>query len=307
MRRFNPKRRRDLSKYKVIIIGIILVIFTFNIINFCLKSSDTNKFYNILITNIYGDLFTEFNSFNNIKKGFYKNILGFNLEEEKVKEESVSSLENLTKSSEDKPLVYIYNTFQTDKYKVNYYNSYTVSPIITQASLILKEYLGEYGINSLVELNSVAEVLKNNDISYFTSYRGSRILLERAKEENQSLKYYFDIQMLDSSDYLVNESYAQVLFVVGLEHENYKENESLAYSLNEKLEEKVNNVSRGISLRGGAGYHGVYNQDFSANALLIQVGGRENTIREVNATLKILAEVIASHIKEDMNEEEGEE
>ena len=57
-------------------------------------------------------------------------------------------------------------------------------------------------------------------------------------------------------------------------------------------------LSRGISLRGGVGYQGVYNQDFSSKGLLIQVGGINNTIDEVNRTMKILAQVIAIYKEE---------
>ena len=45
------------------------------------------------------------------------------------------------------------------------------------------------------------------------------------------------------------------------------------------------------------GYHGVYNQDFDENVMLLQVGGRKNTIAEVNRTLKIVAGTLAKYIK----------
>ena len=44
------------------------------------------------------------------------------------------------------------------------------------------------------------------------------------------------------------------------------------------------------------GYQGIYNQDFSDKVMLIQVGGKENTIDEVNRTLEILAEVLSEYM-----------
>ena len=55
-------------------------------------------------------------------------------------------------------------------------------------------------------------------------------------------------------------------------------------------------------MRGGNGFHGVYNQDFSSKALRIFIGGKENTIDEVNRTLEVLAQVLEEYIWEDNNE-----
>ena len=52
----------------------------------------------------------------------------------------------------------------------------------------------------------------------------------------------------------------------------------------------------GIYKKGGPGVNGVYNQDFSPNTILIEIGGNENTTNEVlNTTLafsKVFMEVI---------------
>ena len=205
--------------------------------------------------------------------------------------------------------VYLYNTFQTDQYKNNYFSSYSIGAYVLQASFILSEYLKDYGIGSLVEEESMAKVLKEENISYTNSYAASRILLEKRVEENPSLAYYFDLQVSDyekeaTTVEIDHVSYAKILFVVGTDNGNYVANQSFAMRLNEILEEKYQELSRGVSLRGGVGYQGVYNQDFSSRALLIQVGGIHNTIDEVNRSLNILAEVLATYIKEENHEKE---
>ena len=84
--------------------------------------------------------------------------------------------------------------------------------------------------------------------------------------------------------------------MIGTDYGNYQENQKFATELNNLLESINPSLSRGISLRGGTGYHGVYNQDFSPHALLIQVGGVHNTIDEVNRSLEVLAKVLAKYI-----------
>jgi len=57
--------------------------------------------------------------------------------------------------------------------------------------------------------------------------------------------------------------------------------------------------------KSGKGVNGVYNQDFSPDAILIEVGGQYNNISEVNNTLKVLAKILANYIKEEeINEKE---
>ena len=76
----------------------------------------------------------------------------------------------------------------------------------------------------------------------------------------------------------------------------------LAEKLKEKIKTYNDDLFRGIMKKSGAGVNGVYNQDFSPNTMLIEVGGQYNNISEVNNTLKVLAKILAEFIKEDMNE-----
>ena len=119
---------------------------------------------------------------------------------------------------------------------------------------------------------------------------------------------FFDLQVSDyereaTTVEIDGENYAKILFVVGTDNGTYLENQEFATELNGILESINPALSRGVSLRGGVGYQGIYNQDFSSKVLLIQVGGINNTIDEVNRSMKILAEVIATYKEE--NDEEG--
>lgn len=240
---------------------------------------------NSLVNNAYGNIFNEsYSSMHYI----LKNSFGFPI----VNSKKTINNYNVTEFI-DKPLIYLYNTFQTDKYQNNYYSSYSINPVVVQANFIFKEYLTKEGFLVAIEEGSVAKVLKENNISYALSYRGSRILMENAKSNYPSLQYFFDIGLSDDGKDSTTFSssgnnYARILFIVGTEYDNY-ENHEFAKAWNEKLDNLMPGLSRGISLRGGDGYHGIYNQDFSTKTLLIYVGGKENTIDEVNRSLKVLA------------------
>ncbi len=303
MKRFVSKKVVKVTKYKILLAKLIigvLILLGINIgVNVYLKKTNKDKVLNYVGANAFGNILDSYRYFYN-KDYLEQNSYGFAIKDNKEVSNSKNNITDLV--IEKNPVVYIYNTFQTDKYTNNYYNSYNINPVITQASLILQEYLKKEGINSVVELNSVAKVLKDNNIDYSLSYRGSKILLEQAKRENKTLKYFIDLQLSDS-DYTMTtykkgtQAYAKVLWVLGTDNENYAKNEEVIKSLDTKLKEYDESISRGISYRGGAGYQGVYNQDWDENVMLIQVGGRKNTIAEVNETLKVLAKVIAWKVR----------
>ena len=308
MRQFITRKRIKVPRYKLyywMFAGIILTFFFLSIfVHLFCQNINQEKFLPILLGNSFG-IGIESSSFQDY---FYLNSFGLSiLEDETVMEEN-PSLEDVVTHDLTKT-VYLYNTFQTDQYKNNYFSSYSIGAYVLQASFILSEYLKDYGIGSLVEEESMAKVLEEENISYTNSYAASRILLEKRVEENPSLAYYFDLQVSDyekeaTTVEIDHVSYAKILFVVGTDNGNYVANQSFAMRLNEILEEKYQELSRGVSLRGGVGYQGVYNQDFSSRALLIQVGGIHNTIDEVNRSLNILAEVLATYIKEENHEKE---
>ena len=47
----------------------------------------------------------------------------------------------------------------------------------------------------------------------------------------------------------------------------------------------------------------IFNQDLSKNAILIEIGGVDNTLEEVNNTLSIVAKCLNEYIKKEFNEE----
>lgn len=207
-----------------------------------------------------------------------------------------------------KPLVYIYNTHQTESYKNEFLETFNINNTVLFASHILKEYLTDLGINTIVEENSVVDILNTNGWKYGSSYKASRILMENAKKENPSIDFFIDLHR-DAASYerttleIDGESYAKVMFVIGLENENYEKNLKFANAINDKIKEFNPDLTRGVLEKQGKGVNGLYNQDISPNTILIEMGGQYNTIEEVNNTLKVLSKILFSYIKEEQNEE----
>ena len=93
--------------------------------------------------------------------------------------------------------------------------------------------------------------------------------------------------------------YAKTIFLIGLENPNYTENLVFTEKINNLMNERYPNLSKGIYKKGGEGVNGVYNQDFSPYLILLEIGGYENNIDEVNNTL----DLVSIAIKEYLNEE----
>ncbi len=307
MKKFIARKKIKVPRYKIyyfLLACSVFFVFILNIfVSLVLKSDMGNTFLQLLASNSLGGIINTWDNASYV----YQNAFGLDKQKEETVSNNYDSIENVV-VEENKDIVYIYNTFQTDKYKSNYFNSYSVSSYVTQASFMLKEYLSSFNIGSIVEEESVVKVLKKQNIMYSNTYAASRILMEEASNNHPDLEMFFDLQVSDyereaTTVEIDGENYAKILFVVGTDNGTYLENQEFATELNGILESINPALSRGVSLRGGVGYQGIYNQDFSSKVLLIQVGGINNTIDEVNRSMKILAEVIATYKEE--NDEEG--
>ncbi len=204
-------------------------------------------------------------------------------------------------NTESNPIIYLYNSHQSEEYKPSTYAEFSINPTVIMNNYILEDIFNKNGYKTIVEENSIKDILNNNNWNYSYSYKASRTLLEKRIVEYPTLKYFIDIHRdsLDRSKTTVNidgKDYAKVIFLIGLENPNYEKNLEFTEKINNKMNEYYPNLSKGIYKKGGPGVNGVYNQDFSPNTILIEIGGNENTTNEVlNTTLafsKVFMEVI---------------
>lgn len=217
-----------------------------------------------------------------------------------IKEENSTNNDNSSKA----PLVYIYNTHQTEEYDSSNLAIYNIKPTVMTASYMLQDNLKKHNILSIVEERSINSILHANNWNYASSYVVSKSLMADAKKKNSSLTYFVDLHRDSVSKDITtvtigNKKYAKVMFLLGLENKNYKESESVIKRLNEIITSKYPGISRGIYKKGGPGVNGVYNQDFSSRCILIEVGGVGNMLEEVSNTIDAITDMLITYIKED--------
>lgn len=206
-----------------------------------------------------------------------------------IKQESIPTIKeeiNTLNIKKEEPLIYIYNSHQTEEYAASTFLEYTVNPTVMISNYILEEQFETANYETLVEERSIKDILNNNGWKYSNSYKASRTLLEDVKSNNPTLKYFIDVHrdslVKDKTTIDINDkTYAKILFIVGLENPNYEDNLKFTEAINTKLNEKYPNLSKGIYKKSGPGVNGVYNQDFSPTTILVEMGGYQNTPTEV--------------------------
>ena len=186
----------------------------------------------------------------------------------------------------NKPLIYLYNSHQGEEYAFSDYVEFSIHPTVMINNYILEDFFNKNNIQTLVEERSIKDIISQNNWRYSDSYLASRLFLEDSIVKYPSLKYFIDIHRdsLDKSHTSItigDKDYASLLFIVGLENPNYQENLFFTEKINTIIQDKYPGLSKGIYKKSGPGVNGVYNQDFSSNTILIEIGGYQNTTSEV--------------------------
>ncbi len=307
-KRFKAKKKVK-GKYIFIPILIVLVFVLLNIL------FDNIKFLvprQIVITNAFKSNNYSYDSKENnsiyedvyeyIKENIFNtpvNILKSELNFKESNKETITFLYGESKKNR----VYIYNSHQGETYSMKYLEVYNIVPDVLMASNMLKDKLDSIGINTVVEESDILAYMKENNLNHSGSYIASKHFLTKAIKEYPNIELFIDLHR-DAATH--NATYAKidgkdcakVLFVIGLENPNYQANLSVVTEINNILLDKYPQLTRGIMKKEGAGVDGVYNQDLNSNVILIEIGGNENNIEEVNNTLDIVASVIGEYLNE---------
>lgn len=304
----NHKKIKLLFSFFVFIIGIFISFKTLDNIS----SKITNKEIAIFLLEA-SNLRKKESTFTKIKrvlKTTYENPTKLLLIDSKSYKDKTTVTQTINEDPKTLPLIYIYNSHQTEEYAPSSFLEYNVNPTVMIADYILEETFNQKNYQTLVEESSIKAILNNNSWKYSYSYKASRLLLEQRKIENPTLKYFIDVHRDSLSKEkttieINNKLYAKTIFLIGLENPNYQENLSFTTELNDCLNNKYPNLSKGIYKKGGAGVNGIYNQDFSPYTILIEIGGYENTTTEVlNSTLafsECFLEVISTYENQGVN------
>lgn len=246
------------------------------LVNLVVSSSYTND--DNIIERIMNEALKASNPIKLLNKDYNKYVTK-TIEEKKVSNE------------EENPIIYIYNTHQTEEYAPSNYAEFSINPTVIMNDYILEDIFNKNGYKTLVEERSIKEVLNNNGWKYVNSYQASRIFLEDSIIKHPSLKYFIDVhrdslKKEKTTISIDNKNYAKIVFLIGTENSNYQANLSFTEKINNKLNSLYPGLSKGIYKKGGEGVNGVYNQDFSPTTILVEMGGYENTTTEVlNTTI----------------------
>jgi len=175
-------------------------------------------------------------------------------------------------------------------------DAYDTEVNITLLGKRLAERLEEEGVGAKVSDKDYPSAIK--EFNYNLSYSYSLKTVQEAAATYPDLQYYFDIhrdsQRRDLTTAKIDGvEYAQVYFVIGHKNPNWQQNEAFAQKIHDVLEERYPGLSRGIYGKTAKTGNGEYNQHISPNAILIEVGGPENTLDESYRTIDVLAEVIS--------------
>lgn len=206
----------------------------------------------------------------------------------------------------DEKVVFLYNSHNRESFlphlpeETDPNRAYHKSINITKVSDRLATKLEEKGIGAYVDKTDITAILHEKGWKYGRSYRASRPVVEAAINEHESLQYIFDIHRdslpyKKTTVYLQDVAYGAVLFVVGAENKNYEKNLKLATTLHYMLEEKYPGLSKGVVTKEGPNSNGVYNQDLSENALLLEIGGYDNHLEELYRSVDAIADVFATY------------
>lgn len=292
------KKKNKLKKLFVILMISIGIIISYKKVESSKLKINNKEFTNLIINNTY-----TYKDENIVLKAI-NTVVDKNNPVKLMNNDYKKYLSNTTEpviTEKTLPLIYLYNSHQTEEYKSSTYAEFSVNPTVIMNNYILEDIFNKNGLKTIVEERSVKDILNSNNWNYTYSYKASRQLLENSIIEYPSLKYFIDIHR-DSLPHdkttvnINNKDYAKVIFLIGLENPKYEENLSFTERINNKMNELYPGLSKGIYKKGGPGVNGVYNQDFSPYTILIEIGGHENTTNEVlNTTIafsKCFMEVI---------------
>ncbi len=169
---------------------------------------------------------------------------------------------------------------------------------ITLVGRRLAQQLEKEGVGAVHSDKNYPAIEKG--FNYYYSYKYSLKTLQEASAGHPDLKYYFDIhrdsqRREKTTARIEGKDYAQIYFIIGGKNPNWKQNYEFAEKVNAVLERTHPGISKGIHAKSGEG-NGVYNQTFSPNTLLVEVGGVDNTFEECYRTADVLAAAIAEVI-----------
>lgn len=227
------------------------------------------------------------------------------VDEEKVEKEEKPP-ENKAPVAEPKnKTVLLYNTHNLEAYLPLLKNANENEAVssderanVVGLSSKLSSLLKEEGIGVQLDKTNINQKLLDRGWGYASSYAMSKDVVAAAVSENKHLNYLIDIhrdsaRKETTTATIDGKSYAKLLFIIGDANKGYEKNQEFAEKLHAELKKKYPGISRGVFLKGKDQGNGVYNQNFSDRAILLEVGGIDNTQAELNRSIEAFADIFS--------------
>lgn len=202
----------------------------------------------------------------------------------------------------DRNVVYLYFTHNRESYLpylkgvTNPNLAYHSQINVTKVGDEIRNRLEEDGIGATTDKTDFMGIAK-----MATVYQASGKVVRTAMTTNRDLQYFIDIhrdsrRKAQTTVTINGKPYAKLAFVIGAKNLNYEKNLKLATDLHNILKNKYGNgLSRGVILKGTATDNGIYNQELSSNAILIEFGGVDNTFEELYRSADALADAFSEY------------
>ena len=205
-----------------------------------------------------------------------------------------------------KDVIYIYHSHSRESF-LPYFkdtdkpeDAYHSKANITFVGEMLGKALEKRGVGTKVDSTDIVQELSLKGLDFNSSYKLSGERVRSARAENKDLEIFLDIHRdslrKDSTTKEINgENFARLLFVVGTGHEKYESNLLFTEGLDKLLATHYPGLSKGILKKDSSQGNGVYNQDVSPNSVIVEIGGVDNTLEELNRTTEALADVLSDY------------
>jgi stage II sporulation protein P len=243
------------------------------------------------------------------------------VDEEKAKQEENSQTQPPPSEEHKNPVtepnnktVFIYNSHNLEAYRPlleNTTNNENVVSSDERANVVgvsskLTNLLQQEGLGIEFSKANINQILLDKKWNYYSAYKASKEVVEDAVSKNNSLKYLIDIHRDAAGKQITTASingknYAKLYLVVGKGNTNYEKNLAFSIRLHDELKKNYPGISRGVFLKGYDEGDGVYNQNFSDRAILLEVGGVDNTNDEITRSIEAFAEIFSKLYWEENN------
>lgn len=216
-------------------------------------------------------------------------------------------VQRVNRETEPAPRIIMPENLLSDKGKIIVYHAHTTESFLPTSGEKFTEDLAQTVARLGAELAAllreehgipVVHSREIHDLPRSTAYEVALSTVRELLEANPDALLVLDLHRdgVDrsiSTAVLNGQATGRILFVVGSRHAGWQQNFAKALFLHEALEEIAPGLSRGVRERPFS-----YNQHLHPGALLIEVGGHENSLQEALRAVPHLARALAKMYSE---------